>query len=299
MAALSTLLEEPSAIAGAACLLAATFLIAALRWQLVLRAQGIAASYRAVFKVNYVSSFFGLYLPGAAGADIVRIVIGRSLSQSRVAPVAVSILADRLVGLIGLLLVGAAASCAYLFSLDPANPDYATLADLAVFLGLTATVGVAGVVLAVGLARRLHLRAIRQGWHDRGRLVGAFVQILEVGGQFREHPRQMLAALVLSTVAHGLGLAALATIAEVISLGGLSLWKFGIAGAAALAVNSLPLTPGGLGVGEAAFAHLMLLLEPAETVPPYATAFLVFRALSALMLLPAAFLVSGQLWRTR
>ncbi len=41
--------------------------------------------------------------------------------------------------------------------------------------------------------------------------------------------------------------------------------------------NSLPFTPGGLGIGEAAFANAALALEPVRSGAPYATAFLAYR----------------------
>jgi uncharacterized membrane protein YbhN (UPF0104 family) len=63
----------------------------------------------------------------------------------------------------------------------------------------------------------------------------------------------------------------------------LSLPSYFTAGIWAMIANSIPLTPGGLGVGEAAFAQLAHILEPVPSHASYATAFLAMRVLNALI----------------
>jgi uncharacterized membrane protein YbhN (UPF0104 family) len=57
----------------------------------------------------------------------------------------------------------------------------------------------------------------------------------------------------------------------------------------ALLANNLPFTPGGLGIGETAFANAAWLLEPVHTGAPYATAFLAYRCMTILATVPGAF----------
>src|SRR3990167_11167828 len=52
--------------------------------------------------------------------------------------------------------------------------------------------------------------------------------------------------------------------------------------------NLIPATPGGLGIGEAAFSNIILLLNP--SIPAaYATIFLAYRIIGVLVYLPGIF----------
>jgi uncharacterized membrane protein YbhN (UPF0104 family) len=78
-------------------------------------------------------------------------------------------------------------------------------------------------------------------------------------------------------------LAAITALGLAMHFDGLSLPGYFTAGVWAMIANSIPLTPGGLGVGEAAFAQLAHLLEQVPTQASYATAFLAMRVLNVLI----------------
>jgi glycosyltransferase 2 family protein len=78
-------------------------------------------------------------------------------------------------------------------------------------------------------------------------------------------------------------------IADATEFGGLSAVEYGIAGVYAMIANSLPFTPGGLGIGEGAFASACVALEPTITGIPYGTIFLVLRCVIVLSTLPGLF----------
>jgi uncharacterized membrane protein YbhN (UPF0104 family) len=95
---------------------------------------------------------------------------------------------------------------------------------------------------------------------------------------YRNHARLILGTIALSLVMQAVVIAAiqfilLANAASSPSLGAALLTPFG------MLVNSLPLTPGGLGVGEAAFESLFQL----AAVPGGAEAILSWRVLTTLI----------------
>ena len=53
-----------------------------------------------------------------------------------------------------------------------------------------------------------------------------------------------------------------------------------------LVANALPLTPNGIGVGEAAFDQICRWLEPSPSGAAYSSIFFAFRAISMLACLP-------------
>ena len=62
-----------------------------------------------------------------------------------------------------------------------------------------------------------------------------------------------------------------------------------------LAVNALPLTPNGIGIGEAAFDQICHWLEPVPTSAAYSSIFFAYRIISTLTCLPGV--VSLALYR--
>jgi uncharacterized protein (TIRG00374 family) len=73
----------------------------ALKWNILLRAQGIRVSWSALMRYTYVGVFFNNFLPAAVGGDLMR---GYQLAQEthRSADAAVSVVVDRLIGLMAL-----------------------------------------------------------------------------------------------------------------------------------------------------------------------------------------------------
>jgi uncharacterized membrane protein YbhN (UPF0104 family) len=67
------------------------------------------------------------------------------------------------------------------------------------------------------------------------------------------------------------------------SFNALPISGYAVAGVWAMIANSLPLTPGGLGVGEAVFAQIAAALETVTTGASYANVFLAMRILTALV----------------
>src|SRR5437868_2258527 len=78
------------------------------KWQLMLNAQGIAVPFRALLAHYYIGLFFNNFLP-MVGQDVVR-GYGIARYTERAHEVAVSVLVDRLVGLIAFIVGGAVMS---------------------------------------------------------------------------------------------------------------------------------------------------------------------------------------------
>ncbi len=92
------------ALIGALLMLAASTLVAALRWSLILGALGMARPLCVTYPLSLIGVFFGQALPAGVGGDVVRVWLGcRSGLSARVS--ISSILAARLTGLFAILLI--------------------------------------------------------------------------------------------------------------------------------------------------------------------------------------------------
>ncbi len=74
-----------------------------IRWGLFLRAQNVKASWARIAAVFMVGVFFGLFLLGTAGGDVLKAFLLIKERQNQKAAILLTILADRLVGLLILL----------------------------------------------------------------------------------------------------------------------------------------------------------------------------------------------------
>ncbi len=84
-------------------------------------------------------------------------------------------------------------------------------------------------------------------------------------------------------------------LAEAIKIGMLSAVDYMFAVPLTLIVNALPLTPSGIGVGEAAFDQICRWLEPTPSGAAYSSIFFAFRVVSTLTCIPG--LISLALYR--
>lgn len=113
--------------------------IGVVRWLLLLRAQGVRLTFWAAHKLTYIGFFFNNVVPGPTGGDVVKAVYIARHSPDRRAPAIVTVVVDRILGLVALALIA-------LFSLltQHDNPKYR---ELSVFVfGFLACVVVGGVV---------------------------------------------------------------------------------------------------------------------------------------------------------
>lgn len=283
--ALRALLSQPYLLALAILASFANVPLESLRWHILLRSQGLTLPYARTMRILVTSLFFANFLPGAAGGDLIRGVYIYKSSQGRRTPALLSIFIDRLVGFVAFILVGLVA----LLARPTAAPR-----PVEVLVVALSILFIAALVLSVLCGPRLGQLTQRLTAGRRTRLA----QIIDdTGSALRQYVRDWRSlglALLISIVVVALAVGPIVLIAEAAALGGISKLNYAIAGLYALIANSLPATPGGLGIGETAFASACLLLDPQAAPAAYGTIFLAFRGVFILSTLPglAAYLTA-------
>lgn len=126
-----------------------------VKWGVLLRAQKIKAPWRVVAQYTFVGVFFNNFLPANVGGDVMR---GYGLSEyiQRRADAAVSVVVDRLIGLMALTSMAAVSALVAFAQGDVNTHDLVIIAAVAV----AATGGLA-TIFALMLSRRLRARI---GW---------------------------------------------------------------------------------------------------------------------------------------
>ncbi|HEY9447204.1 MAG TPA: lysylphosphatidylglycerol synthase transmembrane domain-containing protein [Burkholderiales bacterium] len=279
--ALAGALLHPPLLIAALAVLFGTLLIAATRWQLLLRVQGIRLPGRATLRVVLAAAFFSTFLPGALGGDLVRSGYIIRAAHGRASTGLLSLLMDRVLGLAGLLVASAMAALAH-----PA--EIPRMITIAIWIAL-AVLALAGIMLP-RLTRRLARRVPPSTGTWRAALAKWLHEINSALAVYRRAPLALLAGLALSMLICAFDVAGLLLVMRAMSIDALPWIQQALACMLALIANNLPFTPGGLGVGEAAFANAALALESVHSGAPYATAFLAYRCMAIIATLPGAFL---------
>ena len=94
---------QPLPLILALALYSLAILIGALKWQILVKAQDLDAPLGALLSFSLVGLFFGNLLPSNVGGDVVRAYGLARATQDRAEAAAISVLVDRLLGLVAFL----------------------------------------------------------------------------------------------------------------------------------------------------------------------------------------------------
>ena len=277
--ALSALRDESWWLVAAGALILSTLPIGALRWGIVLRALDIALPLVPVFHIQCIATFFNQLLLGPTSGDAIRGVYAWRMLRHGGGRIAISIIVDRALGLLALFIVA--------FLLIPLRwhqvQQVPQLRLLAISLAAAVGAGLAGCIIL--LAAPELVSWLRSRLRRFPRVVQLTDRAQHLFVAFRHRPSALLAAFCLAVLGQCATLLAFLVIAGSLHIGTLTFSDYSIAAPLALVANTLPFTPGGLGVGEAAFAQLCRWLETISSAAPYASVFFAFRAVSMVTLL--------------
>jgi glycosyltransferase 2 family protein len=265
----TTFRDWPVALSALGALLVG-YVLSAWRWYILLHAIGIRIRFRPCAEIFAMGTFANTFLPGGTGGDVVRAVyIARHVHSDRAGGV-ISVLADRAMGFLGVLLV------AVLLGLAAAehvieSPLTRTLYFLLVagFAGITL-----GLIIVLLVLPPTRVAKISSLIGNRTMLHRGLLRIFQVIGQFRKNPAAVLLSIVLSVLTTLSIVIAVILLASGFKAGGLNALDFANATVFALVANIVPITPGGIGVAEGVFAFLCYAWETTPTTLAYGTIFL-------------------------
>jgi uncharacterized membrane protein YbhN (UPF0104 family) len=179
----------------ALAVLLACNLLTFVRWWILVRAQQFEFPMRQAIRLGFVGLVSNFVAPGAVGGDIVKaILMARDQPQRRTTAVATVVL-DRILGMLGLFLVGAFTTLVPSEALD--HPD---LKSVRWFMWAGSVVGL------VSLGMMLWPRVTQSGWVQWIRRVpkvgGLAGELIEGVALFQNRPGAVWRAVLLSLVAH-------------------------------------------------------------------------------------------------
>lgn len=243
--ALRRALTSPSAIALSLLLGIVGISSSGVRWWILLRYEGVHIPLAQALQLTWIGHFFNMVFPGAVSGDAVKMYyVGQAVAADRREEAWTTVLADRVIGMIALVSV---ATVACLLSLDLvwAQPELRLL--LLLMGGLLVASLAGGVLVASGVLTR--------GWVARttarlplGASLGRATAVLERLGR---NWQGVLVSFAISFVAHGVSVTNGYVLGRAAGAGDqLGFLQFSTTIPLAMFSNAIPITPGGLGVGE-------------------------------------------------
>jgi len=225
--------------------------VTAWRLRILLDPRGFHLTLYSAFRLTMIGVFFNSYLPGSTGGDLVRIYYATEGNPGRKMEVGTIVMLDRATGMFAMMLLPL---------LLPFFPEL-----LEKSAGLRAVLWVVAGIAAGTLAGTLlcFSERVRQSapveWAFRRLPLGRYIGIVyDTLHAYREHPAPLVSAVGISLLAHVLAMS-VAMLASLATHPGEFAWKMCVLIPIGFAANALPVTPGGLGVGEAAFSKLFAL----------------------------------------
>jgi hypothetical protein len=220
---------------------------------LLMRPHDLYLSLSASIRLMLIGLFFNTCLPGGTGGDVVRIYYATGGNQGRRLEIVTIFLFDRAIGLCGLLLLPLLLAPFF-------RPLLVTLPGLRGLLWITSAGAVAllsGIWLCVrGQRFRRHVIDRLLGKLPQGQYVARMLDTLSL---YRSHRLMLVSTLGLSIAIHISVMLTTLTIAQVTTPTGARA-PMALLIPLGFVANGLPLTPGGLGVGEAAFDQLFQMV---------------------------------------
>jgi hypothetical protein len=222
-------------------------LLGAVRVRYILRNQGIATGIWQCFLYNCAGILYSTFLPGGISGDAVRAYLFmKAVPNHRLAILGAMVL-DRVLGLVSMVFLGLIA--AFYMAINVAFIRPYLVGFTAIFLTL---IGGVAVLHFIG-GRHTHPTTAAEGLVEK---IWARVTAIIASLRIHEYAPRVLVLVVLQSMVIHLLAVALIYICSVHSGAGLDFLRVFVATPIGLLINAIPLSPGGLGIGENAFELL-------------------------------------------
>ena len=219
------------------------------RWDLLLRAQNIRLPFGRLWSLTMIGMLFNTVIPGSMGGDLIKGYYIASASAGRKTRAATTLLVDRAAGLTGLLILGGALVLAN-WSATARSASTRSLGMVAVLGALAGVLGLYAAVLAGKRISRSHY------------LPAILTHVFEALHEYRYRYSAIPVALTLSIVNQTLSCLMYYLALRAAGTAGLPAGQFFLIVPLGLITSAIPISPGGIGVGQAAFFALFQIVSP-------------------------------------
>jgi glycosyltransferase 2 family protein len=263
--------------------------VTVVRWRMLLAVQGIAVPLWALARLTLIGVFFNLAIPGAVSGDLVKMGYVTARAGDRQAESILTIVVDRLLGMLGLFIVATISILGTLPLLLGLGARYRPLQWAAATVLVGSCAGALGVLLVecrAALLRQPGLSRLVELGNRRlpARLCAMLRRLVAAVELYRDNRQVIVKATLLAVVVHSLLALDLCVLGRALGETALGLRHYVVTTSVANAVASIPLTPGGVGMRDQTTAAFLSAFQAqpagkAGSIPVVLSLVLVFWAL--------------------
>jgi uncharacterized protein (TIRG00374 family) len=227
-----------------------SILINNYRWFLLLEGQKIQSSQRKTLSLTFIGLFFNLAMPGSVGGDVIKAYYIAQEQPGTKLRAATSVLMDRIVGLFALGLIALVAVLANAKTILAS----AALRPLAFFIFSLVTGFI--VFFLLGFSGRVKDHALTVKFLNSipgGKILD---RIYEAIHSFKDGKKEFILGVILSLFVQSLNIICFFIIARTLNFENATLGALFFVVPIGLIATAIPLSPGGIGVGQAVFFTL-------------------------------------------
>ena len=254
-------------------LISSTYFLGALRWWLILKSFNYKLDLLYILKITYIGAFFNNVLFGSYGGDLVKGYYIYKFTNNLAKP-ALTIIIDRLFGLIGLIIIGIISfiffSNGEFFKYFSIN--YSLLIS-SFFILLISTISII-LLLKSNLFKKKNL------------IINYFNSFLSLA---KKNMLIFITCLILSSIIFIAVHFGTFLISDIIYDFKIGIEKIFLINFFTTIINTLPITPGGLGLGELAFSKANnFFSQNHDHISNIANVIILFRIINVFACLPGA-----------
>lgn len=237
---------SPKSIAICWGALLISYLITSYRWKTLLETQGIRVSGNDAFRLTLVGVFFSYVLPGGVSGDLVKAYYVAQKSRDLRWKCGVSVVIDRFIGMAGLILLS---FFMLLFDWDDvANQPQLMAMQLLLGILFLLLIFIGAVIFSETFYVKMtnFLRSIDVRFGEKP------MRFFEACHGYGAYRMTIIKCLALSLVGHVVAILVFVHVGDFIGES-VSIFAYFYCVPVALILSSIPIAPGGIGVGQAAF----------------------------------------------
>lgn len=275
--ALKSLLTPGAAALGIALVLLNLF-FASERWRILIRSQGLPANTRSIFKLSLIGVFFNFAMPGGVGGDVVKAYYFTKDQPGTKVIAVTSVLMDRVLGLFAMVLL---ALVVMVYDLHHIVRTPALLTMFWFVLGLF-TVFV--ISLSLVFSQVVYTHGTLKRLIAKLPFSTKFMKLYESMHIYGKDGKRFIQVILLSLTSQACAILFLYT-AGTLAGYEVSAKTYLLVAPLGFMAMAIPVSPAGVGVGQAAFYFLFNLYngQTSEVGPTCITAFQVGTFLTSLL----------------
>tara|TARA_A100001015_G_scaffold321242_1_gene450974 strand:+ start:2290 stop:3234 length:945 start_codon:yes stop_codon:yes gene_type:complete len=247
------------------CFTLFTIIIATIRWHLILKSLNFKIDFRKVLEIVYIGTFFNNLLIGGYGGDALRVYYIFNASEEKKLSLSLSVLVDRLIGFLGLSIIGTI----FLFQILNITEIYEYLIQY---------INIYIIILILLLICSFYI-------------FNSFKKVREILIKFFNYLLNnkiiFCNCLILSIILFSIVNYSVYIISDYIFNFEIYLKQIFFSNSVTVVMNSLPITPGGFGIGELSFVKLNNLFIDNNKLVGLANVIIYFRIVNFIVSFPA------------